>query len=152
MAIPKDNLRLIITFLDELKQVKVLATTDRPDSQLCIMGVVEGREQLQDLLVKAEIDHYLVCSGDPFTVSFRVTAFERSPKRMLEDLEKIFQRAAEIPLKILRGETLTDEEKSFETPPYLHVCSSLMKTNDGLKGIQAWFDARKKVLANASGG
>jgi hypothetical protein len=54
-------------------------------------------------------------------------AFERSPKLIVDDLERTFQMA--------------------EAPKSLAVCSSSVKTDDGLKHIQIWFNA-KKGLAN----
>lgn len=56
-TIPKDSLRLFLTFLDELKQVNVLAATNRMGSQLSIMGAVKGKQQLQDVLEAARVDH-----------------------------------------------------------------------------------------------
>ena len=62
MTIPNDNPRISLTFLDELKQVEVFAAINRFGPQLRIMGVVKGKEQFEDFLDKAGIDHYIICS------------------------------------------------------------------------------------------
>src|ERR1019366_857985 len=132
MTIPNDNLRISLTFLDELKQVEVFAAINRFGPQLRIMGVVKGKKQLEDFLDKAGIDHYIICSGEPLTNTFRATAFEHSPKQIADDLEKNFQMADELELKLLNGDTLTDAEQSFAVPMSLTVCSSSVRTREGL--------------------
>jgi hypothetical protein len=127
MAIPTDNLRLFLTFLNELKQVRVCAVTNRIGPQLSIMGVVEDKDQLQHLLEAAEIDHYIVCSGDIITGSFEATAFEKTPKEIVAALDKAFHNATPVP-------------KSLD------VCSSTVNTDDGLKRIHDWFKAKSKVV------
>jgi hypothetical protein len=152
MTIPKDNLRLFLTFLDELKQVKILAAAapDHFGSQLYTMGAVEGKAQLLALLETAEIDNYIIVSGDPFTSrNSSVTAYELSPERIVNSLEEMFQRADELDMKILEGEKLTEEERSFRPPTSLHVCSSTLKTDDGLKRIKAWFNPTVSKPASA---
>ncbi len=139
--VPNDSLRLFLTFLDELKQVNVLAATNTIGSQLSTMGAVRGKEELRDLLDATGVDHYIICSGELLTAIF--TAYEKTPKQIVDGLEKEFKRAQELQLKILRGETLTDEERSFTVRPYLHVCSSSVKTDDGLERVRAWFRRRQ---------
>jgi hypothetical protein len=89
------------------------------------MGVVEGRDDLLELLETVAIDNYIICSGDLFSHP-TFTAYERRPKLIVQDLERMFQKADEIPLKILRGEQLAEDEESFTSLTSLHVCSSSM--------------------------
>lgn len=112
------------------------------------MGVVEGRDDLLDLLDTAAVDNFIVCSGD---ILFRpnFTAYERSPKLIVQDLEKLFQIADEIPLKMLRGEQLTEDEMAFTPLTSLHVCSSSIDGVEGLKRVHEWFGS-KKALADAA--
>jgi hypothetical protein len=144
MMIPSENLRLFLTFLDGLKRVQIFAATNQVGSRLRIMGVTEGEEQLQDLLGKVGIDHYIRCTGDLLKRTLEVTAVERTPELIVRDLEKRFERADEVPLKILQGSQLTDEERSFTVPASLTVCASSMKTDEGLRRIQAWFNAKRR--------
>lgn len=62
---------------------------------------------------------------------------------IVDSLEKEFERAHDLQLKILSGDKLTDEEKSFSVRSLLHVCSSSLKTDDGLKRIQSWFERKR---------
>jgi len=123
MAIPNDNLRLFLEFINGLNQVKVLAATN-VDGQLAIMGAVEGGEQLRQLLEAADIDHYIVSSGDVFLGTFKATAYGKTPKAMVERLEKAVRDAENL-------------------PDFLTVCSSTLKTREGLKLIQDWLKAKK---------
>jgi hypothetical protein len=107
------------------------------------MGVVKGKEQLEDFMGKAGIDHYIICSGEPLTNTFRATAFEHSPKQIADDLEKNFEMAGELQLKILNGDMLTAAEHSFTVPMSLTVCSSSVRTDKGLERVRAWFNTRK---------
>ncbi len=140
-TIASDSLRVFLTFLDELRQVNVLAATNKIGSQLSVMGAVQGKEQLRDLLDAAGVDHYIICSGELSTAIF--TAYEKSPELIVDGLEKEFKKAHELQLKILNGGTLTEEERSFAVRPYLHVCSSSVKTDEGLKRIHSWFKGRR---------
>jgi len=105
------------------------------------MGVVKGREDLLDLFETVAVDHFIICSGD---ILFRpiFKAYERSPKSIVQDLEKIFEIADEIPLKILRGEQLTEDEKSFTRLASLHVASSSVEGVAGLKRVHEWFESK----------
>jgi hypothetical protein len=117
----------------------VHAATNRFGSQLRIMGAVKGRDQLQDLLRKVGIN--LILFSEPLTNTFRQIA--RSPKQIAEAIEKSFQTADELELKILSEDTLTAAEQSFRAPMSLIVGSSSVRTDEGLARIQAWFDAKK---------
>lgn len=139
MIIPHGNLFLVLK-PDELhprEQVVVYAENGF-DPPLRFLGVVKGKDQLEDLLDKAGIDHRVNRSGDD---NFR-RAFECSPKQIADDLEKDFQMEDEIVRKILmiseRG-PLTDAEQSFKPPKSLSVCSSSVRTYEGVERILAWF-------------
>jgi hypothetical protein len=127
--ITNDNLRLFVTLEHGLKQVRILGT--RETGELAIMGVAKGADQLQRVLEAGQIDHYIICSGDPFLSNFKAEAFEKSPKAMVERLEKA----------VRDSETL---------PPYITVCSSIMRTREGLEAIHEWFEANKQTAASAS--
>ena len=103
-----------------------------------------------DLLDTAAVDNFIVCSGD---ILFRpnFTAYERSPKLIVQDLEKLFQMADEIPLKMLRGEQLTEDEMSFTPLMSLHVCSSSVDGVGGLKRVHEWFESKKALAVAARG-
>ena len=144
MIIPNENLRITLIFLDELKQVDVRAATNHFGLQLQLrhMGILKGKEQLEDFLDKAGIDHYMIFSGNPLDYTFKATAFERSPKQIADALEKNFQTADELQLKIL-SEPLTVTEQSFTVPMSLDVCSSSVRTDAGLERVRAWFNTEK---------
>jgi hypothetical protein len=113
-------LDLCLTFFDELKLVRVDAVTDTTDCQMAIMGAVQSKEQLQDLLETAGVDHYVVCSGNPFTPTFQKTTRWEIPDIIVERLEREFSA---------RRHDL----------PTLHVCSSLVETHEGLERVQRCF-------------
>lgn len=144
MIIPNDNLRIFLTFLSELDKVQVSAATNGREPKLNIMGVVENKEQLLALLDVAGIDNWIILSGEPFTPGFRVTAHEHTPKQIIEVLEKGYRRADELQLKILNGGKLTEEEQSFSMPFGIHLCSSFVKTHEGLRRIKDWFESQNK--------
>jgi hypothetical protein len=58
---------LYLDFLNELKQVKVVAVMNRIGSQFLPLGIVEGKKQLKELLEEAKFTDFIVCSGEPFT-------------------------------------------------------------------------------------
>jgi hypothetical protein len=63
--------------------VKIIAPRHPASSELCIMGVVEGTEDLLNLLETVAVDNVLVCSEEiPFRPT--VTAYERSPRNVSE--------------------------------------------------------------------
>lgn len=122
MSIPSDNLRLVLIFVDQLRQVAVQAITNHHGFKLRNMGVVEGKEQLVDFLDRTAIDHYIV-----FSDNFGATAFEYTPKQIADGLEKAFQRVG----------------GSSAASISLTVCSSSLKSNEGLEHTQAWFTAEE---------
>jgi hypothetical protein len=133
----ENTARLFIQFIDELEVVKVLAATN--DYGLAVMGVVRGKAQLVDLLEEVGIDHYTLC-GDSFSRPPSLpTAYDITPQNMAKSLEEAFQTVNERPLKILRGEQLTEEEVAVRRPLSLHVFSSFTTTTDGLQRVQNWF-------------
>jgi hypothetical protein len=152
MILPKDSLRIFLTFLSELDKVEVLAPVSGRESNLAIMGIVESKAQLLKLLDTVGIDHYIICSGDPFTQGFRVTAYEHSPKQIVDDLEKGYRRADELQLKILNGGKLTEDEQSFSMPFGVHLCSNTVKMDEGVRRIKDWFEAQKSHRTAKLGG
>ena len=145
MTIANDNLRLVLISLNELKQVAILAAANQFGPQLLSMGVVKGKEKLETFLEMAGIDRYIVSYGEPFATTFRSAAFDHSPKQIANDLDKGFQLAAELRLKMLRGEKLTDAEDSQLRlwPRNWSVCSSSVRTDEGIERIREWFKANK---------
>jgi len=145
MTIPNDSLRLILISLDELKQVAILAAASDFSPQLSSVGIVKGKQQLESFLAMAGIDHYIVSYGEPFATTFKSTAFEHSPKQIVGALESGFQQAHELRLKLRKGETLTDEERSHLRflPKSWSVYSSSVKTDEGRERIRDWFKANK---------
>ena len=141
MLNPQRDLRMFLTFYDRLNKVKVIAPRHPAGLELCIMGVVEGREKLFDLLRTVDVDHFIICSGDIF-FNPKFAAYERSPKSIVEDLETHFETADEIPLKILRGEQLTEDDKSFTRLTSLHVGSSSVEGVAGVERVHEWFKSK----------
>jgi hypothetical protein len=123
------NLRLFVMLEHGLKQVRILGS--RETGELAIMGVAKGTDELRRMLEAGQIDHYIICSGDPFLGNFKAEAFEKSPQAMVERLEKAV--------------------RDFETlPPYITVCSSTMIAHEGLETIHKWFEANKGSEAAVS--
>lgn len=139
MAITQKSLRLHLAFFDEFKRVQVLGAKH---TSLYTMGFVNSSERLRDLLESASIDRFLVLVGDPVGGNFEVTAYELTPGRIVETLEKNFRRRTEIEDKILLGSELTEQEKTFEPPTTLWVCSGSVNATEGLKRVADWFSAQ----------
>jgi hypothetical protein len=125
-----DNLRLFVGFQHGLEKVRILGARESGD--LAIMGVAKGMDQLQHVLEAGDIDHYIIYSGDPFFGNCRVEAVKQSPKSMVERLEK----------------AVRDAEK---LPDFITVCSSTMRTHEGLEAIHEWFEANKQNAAASAG-
>lgn len=141
MLDPQRNLRMFFSFPDRLNRVKVIAPRHPAGLELCIMGVVKGREDLLELLETVAVNHFIVCSGDLLLRPI-FSAYERSARSIVQDLDRHFQAADEIPLKILRGEQLTEDEKSFTRLTLLHVGSSSVEGVAGLKRVHEWFRSK----------
>jgi leucyl aminopeptidase len=137
-----NKLRLFLSFMDELKQVKVDAETNRVESRIAIMGVVRGERELENLFEVAGIDYYLTSFVDVVNNICSMTAHEMSPKQIVGGLAKAFQKDHDLQMKILDGKTLTDEEMSFTPPKSFDVFSSTVSTDEGLKRVQEWFKAK----------
>jgi hypothetical protein len=135
----ENNLRLYLTFLDELNLVKIVAATDDWNQRLAIMGGVKGKDQLVDLLENASIDHFTVGGDSSATRPSLPIACEITPRKMVETLEEAIRTADETQLKILRGEKPTAEESSTRRPISLSVFSSTTTVNEGLPRVQNWF-------------
>jgi hypothetical protein len=88
------------------------------------------QEYHQRVLEAGDIDHYLICSGDPFLGSFNVEYYRKSPKSMVERLEKAIR-------------------ESEKLPDYITVSSSTMRADEGLRSIYGWFEAKKQENAAA---
>jgi hypothetical protein len=137
-----NKLRLFLAFKDEVKQVKVDAETNRVESRIAIMGVVRGKDELQNLLEVAGIDHYLTPHVDAVNNICSTKAHELTPKQIVEGLAKAFQKDHDLWLKILDGKTLSDAEQEFRVPKSFDVFSSTVSTDEGLARVQDWFKAK----------
>jgi hypothetical protein len=138
-----NKLRLFLSFMDELKRVRVDAVTNTVDSPVAIMGTIEGQDQLQRLLEAAGIDHYLLSSGDVIKNTFSTTAHEITPKQIVGSLAKAFRKDHDLQMKIIEGKTLSDAEQEFTVPKSFDVFSSTVSTDKGLQRVQDWFKAKK---------
>ncbi len=138
-----NKLRLFLSFMDEFKQVKVDAVTNRIESRIAVMGVVKGEHELRELLEAAGIDHYLTSFVDAINNICSMTAHEMSPKQIVGSLAQTFRKDHDLQMKILDGQVLSDEEMSFTTPKSFDVSSSTVSTDAGLKRVQDWFKAKK---------
>ena len=143
MLDPKKNLRMFLSFPDGLNKVKVIAPRHPAGLELCNMGIVEGKENLLDLFETVGVDHFIMPSGGEVFSLPTFTVYEHSSKSIVKDLDKHFQTADEIPLKILRGEQLTEDEESFTRRISLHVGSSSVEGVDGVKRVHEWFESKK---------
>ena len=92
------------------------------------MGVIEGKEDLLDLLDRLDVNNFIVLRHSGL-------------------LGKCFKD--EIPLKILRGEKLTESEDSFERITSLHICSMSTEAVEGLKRVHEWFESKKALPADS---
>jgi len=137
-----NRLRLFLTFMDELKRVRVDAVTNAVESPIAIMGTIEGQDQLQKLLEAAGIDHYLTPFVDVVNNICFTKAYELSPKQIVGSLARAFHKDHDLQMKILDGQTLTDEETAFTPPKSFDVFSSTVSTDEGLKRVQDWFKAK----------
>ena len=142
----ENNTRLHLGFYDELNKVKVLTVTNDIEHRLVIMGVVNGKEKLIDLLDEAGIDHYTV-GGDPGLIPPSLpTAIKVTPRKIVNTLDEGFRMVDERQLKILSGEPLTEEESSISMPLSLHVFSSYTTIDEGFPRIVNWFRARSETV------
>ena len=142
----ENNTRLHLGFYDELNKVKVHTVTNDIERRLVIMGVVNGKEKLIDLLDEAGIDHYTV-GGDPglippsLPIAIKVTSY-----KIVNTLDEGFRMVDERQLKVLSGEPLTEEESSISMPLSLHVFSSYTTIDEGFPRIVNWFKTRTETL------
>jgi len=151
MGTPDDGLRLVLVSLNELKQMAVLAAAEEFAPQLFSLGVVKGKEQLKELLAKAEVDHYVVTYGEPFATTFRASPFGHSPEQILEGLEKGFEEAGELRARARNSETLSEEERTrlrFVARSWI-VWSSTVGSKEGIARVRAWF-AEKKAAGESA--
>jgi hypothetical protein len=149
METPDDSLRLVLISLNELKQVAVLAAAEGLGLQLHSMGVVKGKEQLAAFLEMAEVDHYVVCYGEPFVTTFRSAPFAHDAQQIIAGLEKGFREAEELRQKITKDETVEEEERTRLrfAPRVWMLWSSSLKTDEGMERVRAWFgESKTKVV------
>jgi hypothetical protein len=139
MTLAKDNLRLHLTFFDELNQVRVMGSRNRFGLSLCNLGFVTTKESLQGVLETAGIDHYIICSGELSYGTFQAKYYELGPKDIVATLAKGFLKASELESKVFEGQELADEEKSFGVPNTLWLYSSSIESEDGLQRVNDWF-------------
>jgi hypothetical protein len=145
METPDDSFRLVLISLNELKQVAVLAAAKGFVPLLHSMGVVKGKEQLAAFLEMAEVDHYVVCYGEPFVTTFRSAPFAHDAQQIVAGLEKGFREAAEVRRKIEKGETVTEEERAQLRlgPRAWMLWSSSLKSEEGMERVRAWFSENR---------
>jgi hypothetical protein len=62
-----------------------------------------------------------------------------NPKRIVAGIENGFITGHKITNKILNGEKLTEEERHTQPPRLVHLGSSLVTPEDGLKLAKEWF-------------
>ena len=143
MTIPSNSLRLYLGFLNRLEQVQVTAATNVIGSNLRVLGVVEGKEELRDLLEKTGIDHYVISSGDLTSGTFSSVAHAMTPAGIVDALDREFQKEDDILMRILECGSITEDEKHFSPRTSLTVCSACVKTEDGLATMKSWFSGQK---------
>jgi hypothetical protein len=145
MTILSHGLRLFLVSLDELKQVAILAAATDFGPELSSMGIVKGKQQLESFLVMAGIDHYIVSYGEPFATTFKSAGFEHSAKQIVADIERGFQQADKLRVRLRKGESLSSEEQTYLRflPKSWSVYSSSVTTQQGVERIRSWFKANK---------
>jgi hypothetical protein len=145
METPDDSLRLVLISLNELKQVAVLAAPEGFGLQLHSMGVVKGKEQLAAFLEMAEVDHYVVCYGEPFVTTFRSAPFAHDAQQIIAGLEKGIREAGELRQKIEKGDAVSEEERVHLrlAPRTWTLWSSSLKSDEGMERVRAWFSENK---------
>ena len=144
----ENSTRLHLGFYDDnFNQVKVLTTTNDIERRLVVMGVVNGKEKLKDLLDQAGIDHATV-GGDPGLIPPSLpTAIRVTPRKIINTLDKGYRMVEERRLKTLRGEKPTEEELSISIPLSLHVFSSYTTIDEGFPRIVNWFKTQAATVS-----
>jgi hypothetical protein len=146
VTISTGNLCLRFSQLEEFSQKAPALTSWKAfvvtnDLQLSYIGVVEGYEQLKELLEKCGIDHWRI-SFEEYSLPVW-TACELSPELIVNKVKRRVQKPEELDLKNLEGVPLTEDEKTITEPWNFAVCSSSVQTGDGLKRLLAWFQQKK---------
>lgn len=90
MTIQKDNLRLHLAFLDELKNVQVMGAVNHIGANMRKLGIAKGKSALEDLLAKAGIDHYIRCSGDIMLETLKLLPLRKAPAKLLKPSKRVF--------------------------------------------------------------
>jgi hypothetical protein len=140
-------LRLVLISLNELKQVAVLASAEEFGPELHSMGVIKGKEQLQEFLKMAVVDHYVVTYGEPFATTFRSAPFAHSGEQIVGALEKGVREAGELRARVKNGEALSEEEQARLrfVPRSWMVWSSTVSSEEGTARVRAWFEEKKSA-------
>jgi hypothetical protein len=146
-----ESLQLSLVFCNELERIKILASNPNVDVRVSVMGMVSGKEQLLNLLAEANADHYIFFNGDILAAQPQAVAVARNPQGVVEDLEATFQREHNIRMKLLNGETLTDDEWEFTVPQSVQVWSSSVPVMDGLECVHRLLSADQTPQAATSG-
>ena len=140
MAFPQDrSLEICIEFRDELKGIRIQVVSNDPDFWLHNIGTIDGKDLLLEFLETARIDCVIKQGEREFTRVIEMW----NPKRIVAGVENGFTTCHKITNKILSGEKLTEEDRHTQPPQCVHLGSSLLTPEDGLKLAQEWFHARE---------
>jgi hypothetical protein len=132
MPFPQDNLNIYLWFEDELKQVRIMVVGNDDGFQLLNMGTIQDKGLLREVLEKAGIDYIIYQRREDSAY----VADKANPKSIISRIEKAFEMNHNIEDRIINGEHVTDDEKSFISPLDVHLCSSSVKPEKGLKLIK----------------
>jgi len=140
MAFPEDRyLELWLCFRNELKEIQIQVVSNNPGFRLHDMGTTSGRDALLEFLESIQIDCVIKQGEKEFTRVIEMW----NPKRIVAGIENGFTTCHKITNKILNGEKLTEEERHTQPPQCVHLGSSLLTPEDGLKLAQEWFKAKE---------
>jgi len=96
VTLPRNNLRMTFTPIENLNRVTIQVWTNDLDHPLRVMGVLKGKNQLELLMETVCIDHYLDFSketdyGGRLPISIPdIRAIACSPKNIVDKLERGF--------------------------------------------------------------
>jgi hypothetical protein len=137
----KDIFRIRLIFLDRLDLVEAVAeptiVSGAPESATAIL---RGADELEEFLIAAGIDSYLVTSGDPLsfhgTVSY--TLHRAEPKFIVQNLKRRFEDEDAVQLKIISGERIGDSEWSAKVPVSITVSAQSVTSSESLGRVRPW--------------
>lgn len=141
MLSPEDIFRIRLTFLDRLTLVEaVTAPTIVSGAPESATAILRGADELEEFLIAAGIDSYLVTSGDlfsfPRTLSCTLHCLE--PKSVVQNLKRRFDDEDAVQLKIITGERIGDSEWSAKVPVSIEVSAQSVTSSKGLGRVRAW--------------